>query len=134
RCELRRCVGRTLLLTTPCVFVVASRSRQTALARYGRSDLFPSPPPPRSPGSGSVLRLAIDDTAWTDAKRQWTPLVPDHGHLMHLFLVRDSSLDGFAHLHPLPLDSTTFEAALPPLAAGGYRVYADVVHESGFAE
>ena len=88
----------------------------------------------RSTGRGRVLRLAIDDTAWTDAKRQWTPLVPDHGHLMHLFLVRDSSLDGFAHLHPLPLDSTTFEAALPPLAAGGYRVYADVVHESGFAE
>src|SRR5438874_9940713 len=88
----------------------------------------------RSTGSGSVLRLAIDDTAWTDAKRQWTPLVPDHGHLMHLFLVRESSLDGFAHLHPLPLDSTTFEAALPPLAAGPYRVYADIVHESGFAE
>ena len=88
----------------------------------------------RSTGSGSVLRLAIDDTAWTDAKRQWTPLVPDHGHLMHLFLVRESSLDGFAHLHPLPLDSTTFEAALPPLAAGPYRVYADIVHESGFAQ
>ena len=88
----------------------------------------------RSTGSGRVLRLAIDDTTWTDAKRQWTPLVPDHGHLMHLFLVRDSSLDGFAHLHPLPLDSTTFEAALPPLAAGRYRVYADIVHESGFAQ
>ena len=88
----------------------------------------------RSTGRGRVLRLAIDDTAWTDAKRQWTPLVPDHGHLMHLFLVRDSSLDGFAHLHPLPHDSTTFEAALPPLAAGPYRVYADIVHESGFAQ
>jgi len=81
-----------------------------------------------------VVRLAIDDTSWTNPRRQWTPLVPDHGHLMHLFLVRDSSVSAFAHLHPLPLDSTTFEAALPPLASGRYRVYADIVHESGFAE
>jgi hypothetical protein len=88
----------------------------------------------RVAGGGRVLRLAIDDTSWTNPRRQWTPLVPDHGHLMHLFLVRDSSVSAFAHLHPLPLDSTTFEAALPPLQAGTYRVYADIVHESGFAE
>ena len=88
----------------------------------------------RVAGGGRVLRFAIDDTTWTNPRRQWTPLVPDHGHLMHLFLVRDSSVSAFAHLHPLPLDSTTFEAALPPLATGAYRVYADIVHESGFAE
>ena len=88
----------------------------------------------RSAGRARVLRLAIDDTSWTNPKRQWTPLVPDHGHLMHLFLVRDSTLDGFAHVHPLPLDSITFETNLPPLAPGRYRVYADIVHESGFAE
>ncbi len=87
-----------------------------------------------STGRARVLRLAIDDTSWTNPKRQWTPLVPDHGHLMHLFLVRDSTLDGFAHVHPLPLDSITFETNLPPLEPGRYRVYADIVHESGFAE
>lgn len=88
----------------------------------------------RAFAGAQVLRLAIDDTSWTNPKRQWTPLVPDHGHLMHLFLVRDSTFDGFAHLHPLPLDSITFESSLPPLEPGRYRVYADIVHESGFAQ
>jgi len=88
----------------------------------------------RTAGGASVLRLAIDDTTWTSSNRQWTPLIPDHGHLVHLFLIRDSSLDAFAHLHPLPRDSGTFEARLPPLPAGRYRVYGDIVHESGFAE
>ena len=88
----------------------------------------------RAAGAERVLRLAIDDTSWTSRTRQWTPLVPDHGHLMHLFLIRDASLDAFAHLHPLPLDSVTFEARLPPVPRGRYRIYADVVHENGFAQ
>ena len=88
----------------------------------------------RAAGAERVLRLAIDDTSWTSRTRQWTPLVPDHGHLMHLFLIPEASLDAFAHLHPLPLDSVTFEARLPPVPPGRYRIYADVVHESGFAQ
>lgn len=79
-----------------------------------------------------LLRVAFVDSA-ADA-RAWSPLVPDHDHLVHLFLVRDTSLAGFAHLHPLPVDSTTFETRLPPLEPGHYRLYGDVVHETGFSE
>jgi len=78
-----------------------------------------------------VLGIAIDDPEWMG--RRWTPLIPDHGKLMHLFLIREPGLDAMAHLHPLMRDSSHFESPLPLLPAGHYRVYADVVHESGFA-
>jgi hypothetical protein len=81
--------------------------------------------------TGRGLRLAITDSEWLG--RQYTPLIPEHGKLMHLFLVRSDNM-ALAHLHPLMEDSSTFLAALPPVPAGRYRVYADVVHESGFTQ
>ena len=91
----------------------------------------------RAEGGAGVLRVAIDDSAWTGPGRRLTPLVPDHGKLMHLFLVREPALDAFAHLHPAMLDSSTFDAPLPgapALPAGRYRVYADIVHASGLTQ
>lgn len=75
------------------------------------------------------------DSAWLrrhDAN-SFTPIVPDHGKLMHLFLIRDD-LGAFAHLHPESVDSITFLSVLPPLPPGNYRVFADIVHESGYAQ
>jgi hypothetical protein len=82
-------------------------------------------------GADAVLTLSIDDPSWRG--REWTPLIPDHGKLMHMFVVRDD-LAAFAHLHPESADSSAFATALPPLPPGDYRLYADIVHESGFAQ
>ncbi len=77
------------------------------------------------------LQLAISDSDWI--AHRYTPLIPDHGKLMHLFLIR-SDVEALAHLHPLMRDSSAFHASLPPVPPGWYRVYADVVHESGFTQ
>jgi hypothetical protein len=61
-------------------------------------------------------------------------LIPDHGKLMHAFLIRAPGQDAFAHLHPVRGEKHIYESALPPLLAGDYRLYADVTHESGFTE
>jgi hypothetical protein len=61
-------------------------------------------------------------------------LVPDHGHLVHLFLVRSPGLDRMLHLHPRQLSRARFDQELPALSAGRYLVFADIVHASGFPE
>ena len=87
----------------------------------------------RVAGDGGVpaLDLTITDPQWLG--RGWSPILPDHGKLMHAFVVAETG-GAFAHIHPVPVDSATFRAVWPDLPAGTYRVYGDVVHESGFAQ
>jgi hypothetical protein len=75
------------------------------------------------------------DTAWLRKHHanSWTPLIEDHGKLMHLFLIRED-LGAMAHLHPSTSDTVHFPSTLPPIPGGRYRVFADIVHESGFAQ
>jgi hypothetical protein len=69
-----------------------------------------------------------------EARASWPGLVPDHGKLMHVFMVREPQLDVLAHVHPVRRTHWQFEAVLPPLPAGDYRLYADVTHETGFSQ
>ena len=59
------------------------------------------------------------------------PLIPDHGKLMHLFVIDSARMTSFAHLHPSLVDSADLATVLPPLPPGSYRLYGDVTFETG---
>jgi hypothetical protein len=85
-------------------------------------------------GRQMVLQLNID-SAWLRRNDQsMSYIVPDHGKLMHLFLIKEKTLDAFAHLHPLRKDSINYLAELPDLPPGRYLLFGDIVRWSGFTE
>jgi hypothetical protein len=82
---------------------------------------------------GNLLDLKLADPGWLP-QRQLDDLIPDHNHLMHLYLIRWPQMDVVFHLHPEPTGTGEFQLALPSMPAGNYHLYADVVHSTGFPE
>jgi hypothetical protein len=81
--------------------------------------------------AGNRISLHPTDQIWLDNEKV-ADLVPDHGHLMHLFLVRTPGLDRIWHLHPLRTAKGTFEENLPSIEPGKYQIFADIVDRYGF--
>lgn len=85
---------------------------------------------------GGTLDLAIgkdaDDSSYWQRKN--TDLLPDHGHLMHLYAIREPGMDAVFHLHPSLAGPGDLKMELPAMPAGHYRLFADIVHKSGLPE
>jgi hypothetical protein len=79
-----------------------------------------------------LLRLELTDPGWLRSRRL-DDFVPDHGHLMHLFVV-SQDLDRLWHLHPHEVATGTFEQALPVIPPGRYDLFGDLVHQTGVPE
>jgi hypothetical protein len=93
--------------------------------------------------SGNLLRLHLDNPNEAEPTRfhseqpdriRLDDLIPDHGHLMHLFIVRMPDMKAFWHLHPDQTQPGDFAQNLPIIPEGQYKLYADIVHHTGFPE
>ncbi|HZD96238.1 MAG TPA: hypothetical protein VE133_18395, partial [Candidatus Sulfotelmatobacter sp.] len=92
---------------------------------------------------GSLLRLRLENPNESEPTRfrseqpdriLLNDLVPDHGHLMHLFIVRMPDMKAFWHLHPEQGQPGDFTQNLPIMPEGQYKLFADIVHHTGFPE
>jgi hypothetical protein len=92
--------------------------------------------------SGNVLDLNVgafhpDSQRRPESERRGrsnNDFLLDHGHLMHLYAIREPEMDAVFHLHPDLAGTGDFRISLPAMPPGDYTLYGDVVHASGFPE
>jgi hypothetical protein len=101
---------------------------------YKRTVSFFKPPQAVSQlenGNRLVIRAKGQDPAWSKEVNM-EDIIPDHNHLMHLFLVGAPGMERMWHLHPERGESGSFVEDLPSMSAGHYEVFADIVGKDGF--
>src|ERR1700691_5480350 len=82
-------------------------------------------------GNRLVIRARGQNPKWSD-RINMGEVIPDHNHLMHLFLIELPGMNRMWHLHPTLLEGGAFADDLPDMPAGYYQVFADVVDARGF--
>jgi hypothetical protein len=82
-------------------------------------------------GNRLVIRAKGQDAEWSKNVKM-EEVIPDHNHLMHLFLISAPGLEEMWHLHPERVADGTFAVDLPSMPAGRYEIFADVVDKDGF--
>jgi hypothetical protein len=82
-------------------------------------------------GNRLVIRARSEDPRWSE-RINMGRVIPDHDHLMHLFLIAQPGMDRMWHLHPQRLESGAFADDLASMPAGTYQIFADIVDERGF--
>ena len=132
--------ARTAMGVTAAVLMLALAGGnpwwdQTASA-HSRRMIYSAPALRVSLQPDSTLQLHVGDSKWHSSRPDAVnaDLTPDHGYLMHLFLIRTPGLDRFYHLHPRQVAGPDFVDDLPSLPAGHYQVFADIVRSSGFPD
>jgi hypothetical protein len=82
-------------------------------------------------GNLLVIRAVGQDERWSREVKM-DEVIPDHGHVMHLFLISMPGMDRMWHLHPDRTQGGSFSEKLPAMPSGQYQVFADIVDKSGF--
>ncbi len=79
------------------------------------------------------LRLQLRDPGWLGF-RKTDDLAPDHGHVMHLYVIHVPDMAAVWHLHPEMINPGELLQRLPTMPAGRYQLFGDIVHENGLPE
>jgi len=72
-----------------------------------------------------ILRVTITDPSWIEGRNP--ALIPDHGKIMHMYLVKDD-MSVLSHIHPSrSIESNRrFDVLMPPISEGNYSIYMDI--------
>ena len=136
----RRAMLGTGALMVVLLFLGRAWWGSDAMAFQRRVDFFKPPAAALTLVDGHRLEIRVKRTNVQADRTQFrsslslrlSDVIPDHGHLMHLFLLRAPELDGMWHLHPDPIAGDAFALDLPEMPAGRYQVFADVVDPRGY--
>jgi hypothetical protein len=123
----------TAIVVGGILFLGGTWWRAEATAYRSNVNLFKPPTAETSLQEGNllVIRAAGQDERWS-REIKMEEVIPDHGHLMHLFLISVPEMDRMWHLHPERTQGGSFSEKLPAMPAGQYQVFADIVDKSGF--
>jgi len=136
----RRAMLGTAVLVTLLLFLGKAWWGVDAADFQRRVDFFKPPAAALKLVDGRHLEIRVEGTSKlaerpdfrSPAFLRLSDVIPDHGHLMHLFLLRAPGLDAMWHLHPDPIAGDAFALDLPDVPAGRYQIFADVVDPRGF--
>jgi hypothetical protein len=101
---------------------------------YKRTVSFFKPPEAETKlenGNRLKIRAKGQDPEWSKEVNM-EDVIPDHNHLMHLFLISKPGMERMWHLHPESAEGGSFVDDLPTMPAGHYEVFADIVDKAGF--
>jgi hypothetical protein len=90
------------------------------------------PPAVDATTQGGRLVLRLHDTA--SFRAIFAPVIPDHGKMMHLFLVEAGTHGRFGHFHPVQTDSLVFADTIGAWPPGDYRLFGDILLENGMSQ
>jgi hypothetical protein len=124
-------MGVTFVLV--CLAVYLGGKWWDAEARSYASNIYQPVEMAATVENGGRLMLRLHDRGWFRFDKL-DDLVPDHGHLMHLYVISTPAMDRVWHLHPEQTEPATFAMDLPAMPSGRYRLFADIVHANGIGE
>ena len=82
-------------------------------------------------GRRLIIQAQGQDRDWSNYVKM-EEVIPDHNHLMHLFIFSVPGMERMWHLHPERIAGGAFEEELPTMPAGEYQIFADIVDKDGF--